>query len=100
MKQLDVKYYPGKDYRELFDVTIDSHNCTSTSIGITNDGTLLLTKEELTNNSSAYWVSREIFSIDKEEFREYLSKAESSGHVEKAIKNGRTTSEELERLSR
>lgn len=47
MKELDVKYYPGKDYRELFDIMVDSHKCEDTCIGIANDGTLLYVKTSL-----------------------------------------------------
>lgn len=42
----------------------------------------------------------EIFSIDKTEFCRYLSVVRSKGEIEKAIRNGRTTEEELEQLSR
>lgn len=100
MKSLDAKYYPNEDYRELFNIMVDSNKCTITCIGITNDGTFLYINERLANNSSAYWIDREFFVIDRDEFCYYLEIARAKGEVEKAIKNGRTTAEELEQLSR
>lgn len=98
MKELDVNYRPGKDYRELFSVMIDSNICEDTVVGITNAGELLYVNNKLMNNSSAYWVQSVCFSIDKEEFCEFLEQAKSRGFIEKAIKNGQTTKEELEEL--
>lgn len=36
MEKLDVKYHPGVEYRELFNVTVDSLHCTDTGIGLAN----------------------------------------------------------------
>lgn len=99
MKELDVKYYPGKDYRELFSIMIDSHICEDTAIGITKDGELLYIENKLMNNSSAYWVQSVFYSINKEEFRAFLKEASSRGYIETAIQKGKTTEEELKKLS-
>lgn len=99
MKELDVKYYPGKDYRELFSIMIDSHICEDTAIGITKDGELLYIENKLMNNSSAYWVQSVFYSINKEEFRAFLKQARSRGYIETAIQKGKTTEEELKKLS-
>ena len=68
-------------------------------IGITNDGKLLYIENKLMNNSSAYWMQSIFYSIDKEEFRSFLKTARSRGYVEQAIQKGRTTENELEKLS-
>lgn len=99
MKKLDRKYYPGKDYRELFSVMIDANKCEDTAVGITNEGELLYIESKLMNNSSAYWMQSVFFSIDKEEFRAFLEQAKSRDYLAKAIKNRQTTEEELGRLS-
>lgn len=100
MQKTDVKYYPGKDYRELFDILVDSNVGEVISIGITNDGSIIYIDDKLMNNSSAYWTQTDIFSIDRDEFRKYLDIARSRGHLAKALKKGLTTEEELERLSK
>lgn len=100
MERLDVKYYPEKDYRELFDVAVDSNKCIVELTGITNSGDFLYIIEKLANYSSAYYMDREFFSIDKNEFRSFLEKAMANGEAEKAIINGHTTREELERLTK
>lgn len=99
MEKLDVKYRPGRDYRELFDITVDSIHCETTEIGITPTGTLIYLTTKLINYSSAYDVEAEFFTIDKDEFRHFLSIAGENGHIEKAIRLGKTTEEELQRLS-
>ena len=99
MKELDVKYHPDEEYRELFSIMIDSYICEETCIGITNAGELLYIENKLMNNSSAYWMQSVIYSISKEEFRAFLKQAESKGYIEKAIQSGKTTKEELSRLS-
>ena len=83
MKELDVKYYPNEDYRELFNIMIDSNICEDTCIGITNAGELLYIENKLMNNSSAYWVQSVFYSISKEEFRAFLKQAESRGYIRK-----------------
>lgn len=100
MKKLDVNYRPGRDYRELFDIEVDNGHCTVSSIGITNEGELIYIYSELMNNSSAYWVDFECYSIDREEFLKFLSDAGSNGNLENAIKKGNTTREELARLEK
>lgn len=99
MKPIDVAYKPGKEYRELFMVCVNANKCTDDVVGITEDNELLYIKERLANHSSAYWVARDFFTIDKAEFRHYLSLARKNGGVEKAVKNGHTTLEELESLT-
>lgn len=99
MEKLDVRYHPGAEYRELFNVTVDSLHCTDTGIGLANDGRLLFIDSKLANNSSAYWVDSEFYTIDNEEFQHYLALARANGYVEKAIQSGQTTEEELESLS-
>lgn len=100
MKKLDVNYRPGRDYRELFDITINRNDCTTAGIGITEDGELLYIRSELMNNSSAYWMDFECYSIDKAEYRNFLSAARANGNLEKPLKNGYITEEELARLGR
>ena len=100
MKKLDVNYRPGRDYRELFDIAINNKRSTASSIGITDEGELLYVYSELMNNSSAYWMDFECYSIDKSEFHQFLSEARSNGNLEKAIKNGNTTQEELAQLEK
>lgn len=95
MRQLEIKYKPDKEYHELFNVMIDSLTCEDTAIGITNDGELLYIKSKLANSSSAYWVDREFFSIDNDEFCSFLKQAQANGYIEKAIRSGQTTEEEL-----
>lgn len=99
MKMLDEKYREGQDYRELFSIMIDSNRCEDTAIGITNDGELLYIENKLMNNSSAYWVQSVIYSINKEEFCKFLEQARFRGYIEKAIKSGKITEEELEFLA-
>ena len=100
MKELDVKYYPNEDYRELFNIMIDSNICEDTCIGITNAGELLYVENKLMNNSSAYWVQSVFYSISTEEFRAFLKQAESRGYIKKAIQSGKTTEEELKNLGK
>lgn len=100
MKPLDVNYHPDKEYRELFTVEVDCNKYTDDVIGITKDAELLYIKEEMGSHGNAYWTNRTFFSIDKNEFHHYLEIARNNGEIEKAIKNGHTTSEELEELDR
>ena len=93
-----MKYVPEKDFRELFTVTVDPIRCTDTCIGITNDGTLLYIEEQMMSSGNAYWMDREFFEIDKEEFCRYLAVAEENGEIAKAVRSGRITEEELEQL--
>ncbi|MBR3268249.1 MAG: hypothetical protein IKI58_05940 [Oscillospiraceae bacterium] len=44
-------------------------------------------------------LQRHIYCIDKSEFREYAEKAKHNGNLQKAIKNGYTALEEIEKLS-
>lgn len=99
MKELGVKYYNDKDYRELFNIMIDSFTCEDIAIGITNEGELLYIDNKLMNNSSGYWVQSIFYSIDKAEFCTFLEKARERGYLEKAIQKRQTTEEELKRLS-
>lgn len=99
MKELDIKYRGDIDYHELFSVMIDSNTCEDTAIGITNDGELLYIENKLMNNSSAYWVQSIFHSINKKEFCEFIEQARAKGYIEKAIKNGQTTEDELQKLS-
>jgi len=99
MKELDVKYRGDIDYRELFNVMIDTNVCEDTAVGITKTGELLYIENKLMNNSSAYWVQSIFYSIDRDEFCEFMKQAESKGYLEKAILAGQTTLEELRTLS-
>lgn len=99
MKELDINYRHENNYRELFSVRINSLTCEDTAIGITNDGELLYVESKLMNNSSAYWVQSVFYSIDREEFNEFLEQARSRGYIEQAIQKGQTTEEELKMLS-
>lgn len=99
MKELGVKHYSDNEYRELFNIMIDSHICEDKAIGITSDGELLYAENKLMNNSSAYWMQSVYYSISKEEFREFLKQAKTSGYIEEAIQKGQTTEEELKKLS-
>lgn len=98
MKPLDARYRPNEDYKELFDLMVDPNKCIVTLIGVMKDGTFLYIKETLMNNSSAYWMDTELYSIDKEEFLHYVEEAKSKGNIEKAIKQNKITEEELEAL--
>lgn len=99
MIELDVKYHPEKDYREMFTVSVDELMCTDDLIGITTAGELLYVKERLAGSGNAYYMEREFFSIEKEEFQQYLSIAKENGEIEKALRNGQTTEAELKKLS-
>lgn len=99
MKELEIKYHSDVDYRELFNIMIDSHICEDKAIGITNDRKLLYIENKLMNNSSAYWMQSIFYSINKEEFCAFLKQARASGYIEKAIQKGQTTEEELKMLS-
>ena len=99
MKELGTEFYCDKDYRELFNIMIDSHICEDTAVGITKKGELLYIENKLMNNSSAYWVQSVLYSIDKAEFRTFMKQARSRGYIEKAIQKGLTTEEELKKLS-
>ena len=99
-EKFDVNYRPGRDYRELFDIVINNKHSTTSSIGITEEGELLYIRSGLMNNSSAYWMDFECYSIDKGEYRNFLSTTKANGNLEKAIKNGNTTQEELARLEK
>lgn len=81
MKPTEERLYPGEDYKELFTVDVDENKCTCNVVGIKNDGTLLYIKERLANNSSAYWVDRELYIIDKEEFSHYQEEARKNGRL-------------------
>lgn len=98
MKKLDKRYVPQEDYRELFCVSADSMNCTCEVIGLSREGEILFIKETLSNSGNAYYISREFFLPDREEFRHYLEDAGRDGELEKALKNGYTTMEELKSL--
>ena len=98
MKELEIKHRQEIEYRELFDVMIDSHSCEDYTVGLTNDGKLLYIENKLMNNSSAYWVQSVFYSINQEEFRSFLELAKARGYLETAISKGRTTEEELKRL--
>lgn len=50
------------------------------------------------NSSSAYWVQGTFYSIDKEELSKFLEQARTAGYIEKAIKCGQTTEEELKEI--
>ena len=100
MKELGLKYYSNKEYRELFNTMIDMNTCEDIAIGITNDGELLYIENKLMNNSSAYWVQSIFYSINKKEFGAFLEQARSRGYVEQAIQKGQTTEEELKRLNK
>ena len=78
MKELDVKYRGDIDYRELFNVMIDTNVCEDTAVGITKTGELLYIENKLMNNSSAYWVQSIFYSIDKDEFCEFMKQSEST----------------------
>lgn len=95
MRELGLKYYSDEDYHELFSIMIDSIICEDTAVGITNEGKLLYIENKLMNNSSAYWMQSIFYSINKEEFREFLKQARTRGYIEKAIQKGQTTEEEL-----
>lgn len=99
MTETNVKYRCGRDYRELFNIMIDSLTCEDIAIGISDQGELLYVKSKLANNSSAYWVQSEFFYISKEEFCAFLKQARENGYLEKALKNGQTTEDELRKLS-
>ena len=100
MKELGLNYRRDNEFRELFNVMIDSHICEVFAIGIANDGELLYIENKLMNNSSAYWMESVFYGIDKAEFRAFLKQARARGYIEKAIQQGRTTEEELEKLSK
>ena len=98
MKELGLEYCSDKDYRQLFNIMIDSHICEDSVIGITNNGELLYIENKLMNNSSAYWMQSVFYSINKAEFCTFLEQARSRGFIEKAIQKGQTTEEELKKL--
>lgn len=99
MEKLDIHYRSGADYRELFSIWIDFLTCEDTAVGITKDGTLLYIESKLMNSSSAYWVQSTFYGINREEFRTFLNRARSGGYLEKAIRSGQTTEEELKQLA-
>lgn len=99
MKELGVRYYSNEDYRELFNIMIDSNICEDFAVGITNDGQLLYIENKLMNNSSAYWMQSVFYSINKSEFGAFLEQARSRGYIEQAKQKGQTTEEELKKLS-
>ena len=99
MKELGLEYYSSKEYHELFNTMIDLNICENTAIGITNAGELLYIENKLMNNSSAYWGESVFYGINKEEFCKYLEQARARGYIKEAIQKGKTTEEELKRLS-
>lgn len=74
MKELGIKYYSNEDYRELFNIMIDSNTCEDFAIGISNDGKLLYVENKLMNNSSAYWVQSLFLVLIKRNFAHFLSR--------------------------
>ena len=99
MKELGLEYYSSKEYHELFNTMIDLNICENTAIGITNAGELLYIENKLMNNSSTYWGESVFYGINKEEFCKYLEQARARGYIREAIQKGKTTEEELKRLS-
>ena len=98
MEHLDISLKCGRDYRELFSIMIDSLYCEDTAIGVTAEGRVLYIENRLANNSSAYWVDSLFYSITAEEFDAFLNQAKAAGYMEKAIRNGQTSEEELQTL--
>lgn len=87
MKLIEDKLTPEKDYKELFTVEVNEIECTDTVVGMRHDGVFLYIKERLANSGNAYWMDREFYSIDEDEFNHFL---------EMAIESGKTTLEELQ----
>lgn len=100
MRKLNAEYKLGKDYRELFTVSVSTLKGIVTDVGITNDGLLLYIIGTEFNIGSGYWVQEEFYEISKAELRDYLNKARMNGRIDEAIMQGRTSEEELEKLSK
>jgi len=100
MRELNVKYNLGVDYRNLFAVTIDTFKGIKTYVGIDNDGLLLYIKATELNIGSGYWIQEEFYEINKTELRDFIRTARLNENLDYAISRGKTTEEELERLSK
>lgn len=98
MQLIEESLKPEIDYRELFTVEVDENKCTDDIIGIKNDGEIIFIKEKMSNSGNAYWMNRVFYSIDRDELHQYIEIAKSNGEIEKAIKNKRTTMEEINLL--
>jgi len=100
MRELNVKYKLGEDYRHLFTVTISTSKGIKTYVGISKDGMLLYKKATELNIGSGYWIQEEFYEINKTEFRDFIRIARLNENLDYALSRGKTTEEELERLSK
>jgi len=100
MRELNVKYKLDVDYRHLFAVSISTSKGVKTYVGITNEGMLLYKKATELNIGSGYWIQEEFYEINKTEFRDFIRQARLNENLDYAISRGKTTEDELDRLSK
>lgn len=87
-------------FRKLFDVKSypEMHLCFF--VAISGNGELLYITEEVASMGiTDIGLQRHIYRLDKAEFRDRLEQARRNGKLQKAIKKGYTTIEEVEKLS-
>ena len=86
-------------FRKLFDVKSypEMHLCFF--VAISNGGDLLYITEEVASMGiTDMGLQRRIYRLDTDEFRDRVEQARRNGKLQKAIKKGYTTLEEVEKL--
>ena len=82
-------------YNELLVIDSDAVNHTCDVIGIGDDGKLLFVKEREAHSGNAYYLQREFFQIDKDEYLNCLGTAANNLRLQKSISKGATDIEVL-----
>ncbi len=88
-------------YRKLFAVHPVSTVPTTEPdvfVGISKSGELLCIYEGIYTVSAAWDSQRDVYLINKQEYRKMLEEAKNNGCLQKAIDKGRITLEEAEQL--
>ncbi|MBR5405094.1 MAG: hypothetical protein K6E36_06140 [Oscillospiraceae bacterium] len=87
-------------FRKLFDVKSYPEQLLRFFVAVSGSGDLLYITEEVTGMGiTDMGLQRHIYRLDKAEFRERLEQARRNGKLQKAIRKGDTTLEEVEKLS-
>lgn len=77
-------------YNELLVIDSDADKHTCDVIGIGNDGKLLFIKEHEEHSGNCYYLQREFFQIDKEEYLKCLGIAVPNVRLQRSISKGTT----------
>lgn len=77
-------------YNQLLVIDSDADKHTCDCLGIRTDGELLFIKEKESNVGSAYYIERDFFLIDKEEYLSCLGIAAKNIRLKRSISKGTT----------